>query len=241
MATLAGLNIYRAALNDPVVTRITLLQRREMPSWAVLPDNASTKSSTVLHSDFMTYSSELASQLAQHDACVWAMGKSSQGVTEEEYTTLAHDMPLALLEALQKSGVGEGREHDKPFRFIYLSGEGADPKEKSHQMWARVKGRTEKDLASFCSTHSGLQAHILRPGYFFPPKEYPADRENQRSATAGCVDKVIGPVASTLIPNMVSPPSEMSQVAVAVAKGRWPQSELIGSKEMRKLVKELES
>lgn len=235
----AGLNIYRTALGDPTVTSVTLLQRREMPSWAVLPDNAVSKSSTVVHSDFTSYSPELAARLSQHDACIWAMGKSSRGMNETEYTKLTYEMPMALIEALQKAGVGDEREEGKPFRFVYVSGNSADPTEKSSQMWARVKGRTEKDLTTFCAAHPGMRAHILRPGYFFPPKEYPADKANQRSALEGFADRILGPVFSTLIPNLLSPPAEMAKVALEAAKGRWSQIDLFSSKQMREMAKEL--
>jgi hypothetical protein len=113
--------------------------RREMPSWAVLPSNASSKTGTIVHNDFKSYDADLASRLAQHDACLWAMGKSVRGMTEEHYTTMTHDYPMALLTALRDAGVGKDRPADKPFRFLYWSGELADS--KSNQMWARVKVR----------------------------------------------------------------------------------------------------
>lgn len=112
-----------------------------MPSWAVLPPNASAKTDFVIQPDFHTYTSELARKLATHDACVWALGKSAAGISEKDYTELTLDYPLALLKALKEGGVGEGRQADKPFRFVYISGELADPKMKSSQMWARVKVR----------------------------------------------------------------------------------------------------
>ena len=46
------------------------------------------------------------------------------------------DFPLAAAEALKKAGVGST---EKSFTFVYVSGEGADPSEKSMFMWARGK------------------------------------------------------------------------------------------------------
>jgi len=43
------------------------------------------------------------------------------------------DFPLAAVEALKKAGVGSG---EKPFNFVYLSTEHADPLEKSIFVWA---------------------------------------------------------------------------------------------------------
>ena len=116
--------------------------RREMPSWAVLPPNATEKTSTIVHDDFTQYSPELASRLAEHDACIWALGKSVRGMTEAEYTRLTYESPMAALRALRDAGVGADRAQAKPFRFVYVSGMSADPTEKSMQMWARVKVRT---------------------------------------------------------------------------------------------------
>ncbi|TCD61171.1 hypothetical protein EIP91_008815, partial [Steccherinum ochraceum] len=136
-----GLNIYRAALNDPSITSITLLLRSEMPSWAVLPANASEKTTTIIHFDFTSYPPEVASRLAQHDACIWALGISSNGVKEADYTRITYEYTMALVKALKEAGVGNDRPADKPFRFVYFSGAMADPTGKSGQMWARVKGK----------------------------------------------------------------------------------------------------
>lgn len=136
---LAGLNIYRAALTDPSISAVTLLLRREMPSWAVLPANAAEKTTTIIHDDFASYPSDLASRLAQHDACIWALGTSSNGVKEADYTRITYEYPMAMAKALKDAGAGNDRPADKPFRFVFFSGEMADPEEKSGQMWARVK------------------------------------------------------------------------------------------------------
>lgn len=113
--------------------------RREMPSWAVLPANASEKTTTIVHKDFTSYTPELVSRLREHDACIWAMGKSSLGIAEADYTAFTYNAPMTLATALRDAGVGQNRAADQPFRFIYVSGEHADPTEKSSQMWARVK------------------------------------------------------------------------------------------------------
>lgn len=118
---------------------VTLLLRREMPPWAVLPANADQKTTTIIQKDFTSYTPDVAAQLAQHDACIWAMGKSIRGMSEAEYTVLTHDYPMAMLQTLRDAGVGRDRPADKPFRFVYFSGDQADTTEKGWQMWARVK------------------------------------------------------------------------------------------------------
>ena len=233
--------------------------RREFPSWAVLPPNAAEKTTTVIHKDFTSYPPELALSLASHDACIWAMGKSVRGMSEKEYTLLTHEYPMAALRSLRDAGVGKNRDADKPFRFIYVSGEHADPTEKSMQMWARVKvyfdylfevrfflksficvqGKTENDVLSFCGSEQGLRGHILRPAYFSPSRDYSADWQNQRSATENVLDRILGPVFTFLVPSLVSPLNELSGVALGVSKGQWPDIDLFRNKHMRELAKEL--
>ena len=134
----AGLAIYRAALNDPAISKVTLLTRRAMPSWAKLPPNADEKTEVILHSDFKTYPPDLARRLAEHDGVVWALGKSSHGMSEEAYTELTYEYTMAAARAIKEAGAGSP---ERPFRFVYISGELADPTGKSMQMWARVKVR----------------------------------------------------------------------------------------------------
>ena len=134
----AGFAAYLAALADPSVSYITLLLRREIPAWGNLPSNASEKSKTIIVNDFLQYPQDVISQIADHDGCVWALGKSVRGLSEEEYMKIHVDFPLAAVEALKKAGVGNA---EKPFNFVYVSGEGADPSQKSMFMWARGKVR----------------------------------------------------------------------------------------------------
>ena len=109
-----------------------------MPSWAKLPPNADEKTEVILHSDFKTYPPDLARRLAEHDGVVWALGKSSHGMSEEAYTELTYEYTMAAARAIKEAGAGSP---ERPFRFVYISGELADPTGKSMQMWARVKVR----------------------------------------------------------------------------------------------------
>ena len=133
---LAGFAAYLAALADPSVSYVTLLLRREVPSWADLPPSASKKSTTIIIKDFTQYPQDVISQIADHDGCVWVLGKSVRGLSEEEYMKIHIDFPLAAVEALKKAGIGST---EKPFTFVYVSGEGSDPTQTSMFMWARGK------------------------------------------------------------------------------------------------------
>ncbi|KAH9835294.1 uncharacterized protein C8Q71DRAFT_765049 [Rhodofomes roseus] len=233
----AGLAAYRAAVVDPAITHITVLSRRPIPSWAVLPPNASTKTTTIIHNDFLSYPTDLAKQLAQNDACVWALGRSVAGMNETDYTEMTYGYLLNAATALKDAGVGENRGEGEPFRFVFISGEHSDPTETSLQMWARVKGRAEKDLTKLCSTTPGMEARMFRPAYFFPPNEYPEDRKNQRPAWHRAVDIVMTPLAKNLIPSIYTPTEELGKFVVELAEGRWPEKNLFRNAEMRELMK----
>ncbi|TCD61179.1 hypothetical protein EIP91_008823 [Steccherinum ochraceum] len=236
----AGLNIYRAALNDPAVERVTLLLRRDIPSWAVLPSNAPEKTNTIIQSDFSTYSSETVQKLAQHDAIIWAQGTSSNGVNEADYTRITYDYPMAMLKALLDGDVGAGRSADKPFRFIYVSGESADETEKGRQMWARVKGRAENHITKACEDTPGMQAFIMRPGGFRPSQLYPADGEHQHQhGWTGTFVRVAWPALRLTMPNMLISPEQIGVSSLALAKGLYPEQRLFRNAQLLEIAKKL--
>ncbi|PIL27783.1 hypothetical protein GSI_10936 [Ganoderma sinense ZZ0214-1] len=230
----AGLGIYRAALADPSIQRVTLLTRRAVPSWAELPANATEKTDVILHSDFKTYPDNLAKRLAEHDALIWALGKSAVGMSKEAYTELTYEYTMSAARALKNAGAGSP---EKPFRFVWISGELANPEGTSGQMWANVKGRVERELPQLFEG-TNIKVHIFRPGYFFPSKEYPQDRMNQRGAFERIVDTVSTPMFS-FFPSFYTPLGDLGRFSVELAKGHWPSQVMYRNAEMRKLVKTL--
>ncbi|KAH9887271.1 hypothetical protein C8Q73DRAFT_713402 [Cubamyces lactineus] len=232
----AGLAIYRAALSDSSVQKVTLLTRRPVPSWAKLPPNAEEKTETIIHKDFKSYPSDLAQRLAEHDGLVWALGRSAVGMSEEEYTELTYGYTMAAARALKEAGAGTP---ERLFRFVFISGELADPTGKSRQMWARVKGRVERELPELFEG-TNMKAHVYRPGYFFPSKKYPEDRLNQRGSLARATDVIFSPLYQTLLPFVYTPIEDLGRFAVELAKGRWPDQELFRNADMRRLIKEVQ-
>ena len=121
--------------------------RRPLPPWVVLPGGTSTdgaspthpKLVTIEHKDFMTYPPAIQETIAQHDACVWALGISGAvGMSEAEYTEINVGYFNSLLNVLKEKAVGtEGN----PFRVVFVSGKGADSTEKCRILYGRVKVR----------------------------------------------------------------------------------------------------
>lgn len=54
----------------------------------------------------------------------------------------------------------------QPFKFIFISGEGADQSEKARTLFGNIKGRTEKEIR--LSETEGFRTVSVRPGGIIP-------------------------------------------------------------------------
>jgi uncharacterized protein YbjT (DUF2867 family) len=77
-------------------------------------------------------------ELSGHDACFYCAGISSVGLSEEKYTAITYDTPLAFATTLQRL--------NPAMVFIHVSGSHTDSSEQGRVMWARVKGKAENAL-----------------------------------------------------------------------------------------------
>lgn len=92
-------------------------------------------------------------QLKGYDACFFCAGVSSVGMKEAEYSRATYDTTIHFA----KVCLAQNPE----MSFIYVSGAGTDSSEKGRMMWARVKGRTENDLAKM----PFKKVYNFRPGF----------------------------------------------------------------------------
>ncbi|BGP31320.1 hypothetical protein JCM10296v2_003084 [Rhodotorula toruloides] len=158
----AGADVLREALKDSRITAVTVLSRRPLPP-RINPDPPNPKLRVILHEDFTSYPPTLLNQLEGHSACIWALGVSSNGQTEENYKRITVEYPLAAAKAfagLKKDGEEEGK-----FVFAYLSGMGADQREgKARAMFGRIKGDAERQLAQLpAQGYPSLATYSFRP------------------------------------------------------------------------------
>ncbi|KAH9983598.1 hypothetical protein BJV77DRAFT_1175662 [Russula vinacea] len=243
----AGLGILRSLLADNGVSQVTYLGRRPLPPWVVLPGGTSAdgaspthpKLSTIEHKDFLTYPPAIQEMIAQHDACIWALGISASGLSEAKYMEITDGYPSAFLDVLRDKAVGTA---GSPFRFVYISGKGADLTEKSRILYSRVKGHAENSIIKAIRESGGrLGASILRPGYFYPSKAYPQDAPNQRGLTLRITDKLLGAPLSIFWPAGVISVEEMGQFALEAAQGKWEAesglSSIFENEEMKDLLR----
>ena len=134
---MVGEGVLHECLNDPKIASITLLNRRS--TGVVHP-----KVKEILLDDLFTFTGNEPG-LNNLDACFYCLGATSIGKSEEEYTKLTYDLTLKIAQPLLKLNPG--------ITFCYVSAKGTDNSEKGKTMWARVKGRTENDLAKMGFRH----------------------------------------------------------------------------------------
>jgi hypothetical protein len=91
-----------------------------------------------------------------NDACFWCLGISQSRVSKKDYYKITYEYTMAAARAMKKVNPG--------MTFLFLSGEGADSKEKSKVRFAKVKGQAENGLLKLQLKN----VYIFRPGGIEP-------------------------------------------------------------------------
>ncbi len=109
----------------------------------------------VLHADFYNLAA-IEPWLTGYNACFFCLGISSVGVDKEQYYKTTYTLTMHVAQTLCRL--------NEAMQFCYVSGAGTDSSEKGRSSWARVKGKTENDLARlpFAATWA------FRPGFIKP-------------------------------------------------------------------------
>jgi uncharacterized protein YbjT (DUF2867 family) len=136
---MVGQGALRELLLDPAVQQVTTVVRS--PS-----GRANPKLRELVHGDLM----QLAGLDLACDVCIFAVGVTSAGLSEEAYSKVTYEMALSAAKAVLSPST----------TFIYVSGAGAD----GDAMWARVKRRAEQALLAM--PFKGV--YVFRPGFIRP-------------------------------------------------------------------------
>jgi hypothetical protein len=107
----------------------------------------------VVHDNFYDLS-KIERELVGYDACLFCLGVTSVGKKEPEYKRLTYDLTMHVAETLARV--------NRDMTFCYISGKATN--EQGPQMWQRVKGKTESDLAKL----NFKSVYLFRPGYLHP-------------------------------------------------------------------------
>jgi nucleoside-diphosphate-sugar epimerase len=128
---MVGEGVVQECLQHPQVEAVLIINRK--PSGVV-----HAKLKEIIHQDFFDLS-PIEAQLKAYNACYFCLGVSSIGMKEPQYYKLTYTLTLNVAQMLSKL--------NPDMTFCYVSGASTDSTEKGKQMWARVKGKTENDLA----------------------------------------------------------------------------------------------
>ncbi|HEX6191584.1 MAG TPA: epimerase [Chitinophagaceae bacterium] len=147
---MVGEGVLLECLQHPEVEKVLIINRK--PAGLSHP-----KLEEILHSNFFDLS-PVAQQLQGYDGCLFCLGVSSIGMKENEYRHLTYDLTMHVATVLS--------QQNKAMTFCYISGANTDSTEKGRSMWARVKGKTENDLAKL----PFKKVFNFRPGLLKPTK-----------------------------------------------------------------------
>jgi uncharacterized protein YbjT (DUF2867 family) len=145
---MVGEGVLFECLQNEKVSEVLIISRRHY-------EMQHPKLKELLVRDFFKLDS-VAGQLNGYDACFFCAGVSSVGKNEEQFRHLTYDTTLAFAKSLIKV--------NPAMVFTYVSGAKTDSSETSRMMWARVKGKTENDLAKLgFKSEYNFRTGIMQP------------------------------------------------------------------------------
>jgi len=170
------------------------------------------KVDVIIHTDYKQYPAEVLEKLKGAEGVVWAQGISQTAVSKEMYEEITFDYPLAAAKAFAPLS--------DPFKFVYVSGEGATTEPSRFTMlFGVVKGRAESSLLSLSQTppYTTLKPFSVRPNAI-DPSGHPAILPfipNQSAIRT----QFLTPLIKRLVPGAHSPTPQLAKVLVDLAMG----------------------
>jgi uncharacterized protein YbjT (DUF2867 family) len=195
---MVGQGILRECLLGPDVQQVLSIVRT--PSGQHNP-----KLRELIHADFFDYSA-IEPQLSGFDACFFALGVSSAGMAEAQYTHLTCDLTLAAATTLAKI--------NPQMTFIYVSGAGTDSTEQGRTMWARVKGKTENDLLKL----PFRAAYMFRPGVI-----QPLHGIRSKTRVYQVFYTVLNPLFKSVFPQSITTTEQIGRAMLQVVRHGFPR------------------
>jgi uncharacterized protein YbjT (DUF2867 family) len=181
----------RYALDHPSLGSVTAIGRKKLGL-------SHPKLNEILHPDFADCSA-LEEALSGQDAAVFGLGAYTGAVPDAELRKITVDYTKEFARVLRGSSPNAA--------FSFLSGNGADPTERSRVLFARYKGEAENALLAVGFPH----VYIFRPSYIYPVEPRKEPNLSYRLLRA------IYPAFQVLFPNQVIRADDLARVMVDVA------------------------
>jgi uncharacterized protein YbjT (DUF2867 family) len=171
----------------------------------------------------VTHLFDIEPELTTCDACLFCLGVSSLGMSEDQYTKVTYDLTLAIAGVLARLNPG--------MTFIYVSGMGTDSSERGRIMWARVKGKTENALLRMPFE----AAYMFRPGMILPA--HGVKSKTIWTQLLYTLTKPLHPVFKKLWPNQVVSSDQLGRAMIAAVRDGY-KTAILESKDIGKLGQE---
>ncbi len=189
-----GEGVLLECLADPQITEVLSVSRK--PTGKSHP-----KLKEYIVPDFLLLK-ENDEKLKGYDACFYCAGISAVGMKEEDYKRITYDTTLHFAKVLHPNSA---------MSFIYVSGGGTDSSEKGRMMWARVKGKTENDLAKLPFKQTfGFRIGFVKPStgqqHIHPYYKYVS---------------WLFPLVRVLLPNIYSTMKQVAQAMIYFSKNGY--------------------
>jgi len=197
-----GQAVLRECLLDPEISQVLCIGRTKT-------DARSPKVRDLVVANLPDLSA-VTSELNGIDACLFCLGVSAAGMSEENYRRTTYDLTLGVAATLL--------EHNPALTFLYVSGAGTDSTERGRTMWARVKGATENALLRL--PFKG--AYMFRPGLIQPLHGIVSKTRWYRVFYAAF--GVFLPLFKALFPRSLLTTEELARAMLEVAKRGAPHA-----------------
>ena len=207
-----GQGVLRECLLDPEVERVVSVVRRATGT-------QHPKLREVVHAVFHDFTS-IAPQLTGLDACLFTLGVTSAGMSEQEYRRVTYDITMAAATMLLRL--------NPQLTFVFVSGAGTDSTERGRVMWARVKGAAENALLRM--PFKG--AYMFRPAAIQPLHGIRSRTTSYRIAYT--VMSPVLPLLRRLFPQYLTTTETLGRAMIEVAKHGAPK-QVLESKEINEL------
>jgi uncharacterized protein YbjT (DUF2867 family) len=177
----------------------------------------------IVHKDFLNFTA-IEKELTGLDACLYCLGVTSTGITEEAYARITYEFTIAAAKTLLRL--------NPEMAFVFVSGSGTDSTERGNVMGARAKGKAENAV---------LALPFRAVCVFRPAMIQPLDGIESKTASYRVLYRLASPLLSgarRFWPQYISTTQELGRALLAAAK-RGTGKRVVEARQIREVLQEL--